>query len=275
MKNLYIFLLNQTNFFLFILLEFLSIWLIVENSNFQRTSIISSTNNFSGNIINKIDNFNEYFNLKNQNEYLAKQNAMLMNRLPSSYLINTNINYTKNDTVYNQRYSYTDAKVINNTVNKNHNYLILNKGKNYGIETEYAVLSTEGIVGFVKDVTDNFCSVVSLLHRDTRITAKIKRSGFFGTIQWEGRDSRYVKLIDIPYHLSVLVGDTVITSGYSTIYPEGIPIGTVAYIKPNKNDNFYSIDVKLATDFNKVDYVYIIKNHFKSEIDSLTNKFKE
>ncbi len=275
MRNLYIFLLKQTNFFLFVLLEILSIWLIVQNSNYQSASIISSTNEVSGNFLKNINRLNSYLNLQSQNEYLANQNAMLMSKKAESFLISTNSDFVKDDTLYKQRYSYTDAKVINNTTNKNFNYLVLNKGKKQGIEREFAVISTEGVVGFVKDVTDNFCSVVSLLHRDTRLTAKVKRSGFFGTILWEGRDSRYVKLIDIPYHLSVVVGDTIITSGFSTIYPEGIPIGTVAYLKPNKNDNFYSIDVKLSTNFNKVDYVYIIKNHFKSEIDTLTNKFKE
>ena len=144
-----------------------------------------------------------------------------------------------------------------------------------GIEKEMAVISPAGIVGIVKDVTPNFCSVISLLHQDTRVNAKIKRTGFIGTVLWDGADYRYAKLIDIPCHLNVKYGDTIITSGYSTIFPAGIMIGIVTTVKPNKNDNFYNITLKTATDFNKIDNVYIIKNHFKSELDTLTSKYKQ
>ena len=131
------------------------------------------------------------------------------------------------------------------------------------------------MVGIVKDVSPNFCSVISLLHQDSRVNAKIKRTGFIGTVLWDGVDYRYAKLIDIPYHLNVRIGDTIVTSGYSTIFPEGVMIGTVAIVKPNKNDNFYNIAVKLFTDFNRIDYVYIVKNRFKSELDTLTSRFKQ
>ncbi len=276
MRNLIIFLWKNIYFFLFVALEILSFWLIVENSNYQRSAIVSSTNLVSGNIINTWGNITQYFNLKDKNDELALQNAKLLNQMPNSYMANSNSTFIKNDTIYNQQFSYTDAKVISNSINKQKNFLILNKGSNFGIQKEMSVISpTNGVIGFVKDVSANFCSVISLLNRDTKISSKIKRTGFSGTVLWDGLDYRYAKLIDIPYHLNVVVGDTVVTSGYSAIFPVGINIGTVLSVKPNKNDNFYSIVVKLETDFNKIDYVYIIKNQFKSELDSLQSKFKQ
>jgi len=275
MRNLATFIWKNNYFFLFGILQLFSLWLIVDNSIFQRSAIITSTNAVSGSFLSVYNGIDQYFYLKYNNIELAKENALLLTESKNSFLITDKTEFLSNDTLYRHQFSYYDAKIISNSVKKQNNYLILNKGSKMGIEKEMAVVSPAGIVGIVKDVSPNFCSVISLLHQDTRVNAKIKRTGFIGTVLWDGVDYRYAKLIDIPYHLNVRYGDTVITSGYSTIFPEGIMIGVVNNVKPNKNDNFYNISVKLATDFNKIDQVYIIKNHFKSELDTLTSRFKQ
>jgi rod shape-determining protein MreC len=275
MRNLATFIWKNNYFFLFGILQLFSLWLIVDNSIFQRSAIITSTNAVSGSFLSVYNGIDQYFYLRYNNIELAKENALLLTESKNSFLITDKTEFLSNDTLYRHQFSYYDAKIISNSVKKQNNYLILNKGSKMGIEKEMAVVSPAGIVGIVKDVSPNFCSVISLLHQDTRVNAKIKRTGFIGTVLWDGMDYRFAKLIDIPYHLNVRYGDTVVTSGYSTIFPEGIMIGVVNNVKPNKNDNFYNISVKLATDFNKIDQVYIIKNHFKSELDTLTSRFKQ
>lgn len=275
MRNLATFIWKNNYFFLFGILQLFSLWLIVDNSIFQRSAIITSTNAVSGSFLSVYNGIDQYFYLKYNNIELAKENALLLSESKNSFLITDKTEFTSNDSLYRHQFTYYDAKIISNSIKKQNNYLILDKGSKMGIQKEMAVVSPAGIVGIVKDVSPNFCSVISLLHQDTRVNAKIKRTGFIGTVLWDGMDYRYAKLIDIPYHLNVRYGDTVVTSGYSTIFPEGIMIGTVTIVKPNKNDNFYNISVKLATDFNRIDQVYIIKNHFKSELDTLTSRFKQ
>ncbi len=275
MRNLATFIWKNNYFFLFGILQLFSLWLVVENSIFQRSAIISSSNTVSGSFLSIYNGIEQYFYLKYNNAELVKENAMLLSKAKNAFLVTDKTEFLSNDTLYRHQFSYYNAQIISNSIKKQNNYLILDKGSKMGVEKEMAVISPAGIVGIVKDVSPNFCSVISLLHQDTRVNAKIKRTGFIGTVLWDGTDYRYARLIDIPYHLNVRYGDTVITSGYSTIFPEGIMIGTVTNIKPNKNDNFYNITVKLATDFNKIDHVYIIKNHFKSELDTLTSRFKQ
>ncbi len=274
MQNLINFIWRNNYFFLFGILQFISIWLIVDNSIFQRTAIITSSNNVSGSFLSLYNGVEKYFYLRYNNEALSSQNAKLLSENKNAYIVTDKAEYSYNDSLYRHQYTYSTAKVISNSVTRQNNYLILDKGSKMGVEKEMAVVSPSGIIGIVKDVSPNFCSVISLLHQETRVNAKITRTGFIGTVLWDGMDYRYVKLIDIPCHLNVRFGDTVVTSGYSTIFPEGIKIGTVTIVKPNKNDNFYNITVKLFNDFNRVDHVYIIKNQYKSELDTLKSRFK-
>lgn len=275
MYNLIHFLWKHLAIIVFTILEIVSIIFIVQNSNYQKQSVISSANEFSGNIMQRWDNLTGYFYLRTINEQLAYHNALLMNRLPSSYIITTDKIYKTNDTLYRKQFDYSVAKVISNSTGKRNNYLIINKGQNQGVKPDQAILSPRGVVGIVKDVSSNFSSVLSILHSDARVSAKIRRNGYVGTVIWDGKDARFGKLIDIPYHLSVKIGDTIVTSGYSTVFPENVVIGFISEVKPNVNDNFYDLKIYFSTDFNRVSQVYIVQNNFKSELDSLTSKFKE
>ena len=270
MKSLLQFLLRQHFFFLFLLLEVTSFILLVQNNFYQRSSFINSTNTFTGNILVTLNNISQYFSLKDANLKLAEENARLLNESKKYYMKTDEHVFLYKDTLYRQQYEFVSAKVIGNTTNNRNNYLTLNKGSRQGIQKDMGVITSNGIVGIVKEVSLNFSSVISVLHKDTKISAKVKKNGHLGTVNWSGGDYRYGELIDIPTHVKPTLGDTVITSGYSSSFPEGIMIGTISDFEIEKGDNFYTITIKFSTDFNNISYAYIIRNIMKEELDKLT-----
>ena len=210
--------------------------------------------------------------MKKENENLAKENAELRSHILSSYDISINKNYLVNDTVYHQKYSYTSAKVVNVSTHRRNNYLTLNKGSNDGIKNDMAVITSTGIVGQVKDVSENFCTVLSMLHSKITVSSKIKKDGSFGPLTWDGSDFRYATLSDIPTHVRLAKGDTIVTTAFSKTFPENIMIGTVESFERPTGKYFYTIKVKLSTDFKKLTYVYIVKNIHKEEQEELETR---
>lgn len=177
--------------------------------------------------------------------------------------------YLRKDTLYKQQYTYVSAKVVNTSINRRNNYITINIGKSQGITNDMAVMNSSGAVGIVKDVSENFASVMSLLHKDTRVNCQLKRDGSYGPLLWDGDDYRYCILKDIPTHAKMKKGDTVITSELSGIFPEGINVGTIEGYERRHNEPFYTVKVRLITDFKKLNYVFVIKNKFKQEKDSI------
>jgi rod shape-determining protein MreC len=211
----------------------------------------------------------EYVNLRKVNNDLALENSKLRSLLPSAYYIDTaGINNIK-DSLHHQQYSYITAKVINNSVNKRNNYLTLNIGGLQGIRPEMGVVCSEGIVGIVKDTSKHFCSVISFLHKDAKLSAKLKKSGYIGSLVWDGYDATVASLKDIALHVKLAKGDTIVTSSYSSIFPEDIMIGRVEDFQTKAGENFYDITIKLSTDFSKLSYVYVVNNLLKQEQESL------
>jgi rod shape-determining protein MreC len=170
-----------------------------------------------------------------------------------------------NDTIYHQQYEYMPVKVINNSINRQNNYLTISKGSIQGLQPEMAVISSYGIVGVIKKTSGNFSSVISVLNINFKVSAKIKKNGYFGSLSWDGKDYTIANLNEIPLHVDILRGDTVITSGYSAIFPEGVLIGTILSFDKKSGNNFYDIKVKLSTDYKNLSVVYAIKNLFKNE----------
>ena len=265
MRNLIVFIWKNYFFFLFLVLETIAFYLIIRNNRFQNTSVFNSSNTISGNIYQSYSNITDYLYLKKDNELLAAQNAKLQTFSVNSFITFKNDEYSVNDPVYKQKYIYTQAKVINNSINKRNNYLTLNAGRLQHIEPEMAVIAADGVVGIVKDVSDNFSSVMSLLNKNTMISCKLKKGGYFGSLIWEGGNPAIAILNDIPKHARISVGDTIITSGASPIFPEGIMAGTINRFELEEGNNFYSVEVKLSTDFGRLSYVYVIKNLMKQE----------
>lgn len=272
MRNLVIFIWRHYFFFMFLLLEALCIYLVVQNNNFQRASFVNSSNQVSASVLSTSENIQQYFYLKSENEKLARENAELHSHDLLSFSILVNDEYTIKDTLYRQKYSYTSAKVVNNSTNRRNNFLTLDKGTKQGIKNNMAVISSSGVVGQVKEVSENFCTVMSLLHSKTTISAKLKKDGSFGPLDWNGENFAYATLNDIPTHVRLIKGDTIVTSQYSKTFPENILIGTVdSYIR-EATKPFYTVKVKLSTDFKKITHVYIVNNMLKEEQEELEKK---
>ena len=265
MRNLFLFLWKYNFFIFFLLIETLCGYLIMQNNNFQRTSFVNSTNAVAAKVNSVVSSVTEYINLRTTNDALSRENAALKTLLPDVFYIDSALKRVNTDTVYKQQYGFMTAKIINNSVNRRNNYLTLNKGYLQGVKPEMGVISSDGIVGIVKDVSEHYSSVLSFLHKDTRISARLKRSGYIGSMVWNGFDETRGTLNDIAKHVRVVKGDTVVTSSFSSIFPEGVLIGIVDEVKTSGGNNFQDIQVRLSTPFGKLSYVYIISNLLKDE----------
>jgi rod shape-determining protein MreC len=264
MRNLLRFIVRHHFIILFILFETIAFFLLFRYNTFHKAKIVTLTHSIRGGFSRGFINIKEYLSLRQENRKLIEENNKLYNLLKSSYRITSFESFNVNDSVYKRKYIYTNAKVINNSTNKQYNYITLNKGKSHGIEQDMAVLSNDGIVGIVKDVTDNYSLVISLLNRNFKVNAKIKRTGYFGPLLWTGKGHSKAILTDIPHHVKILIGDTVVTSGYSAIFPEGYMIGITSDYKL-KGGNYYEITVDLATDFKNLSSVQVVKNLYREE----------
>jgi rod shape-determining protein MreC len=269
MKNLFAFLLRHNFIFAFLFLQMICVWLMVHHSGYQGSRVLNSSNAVVAEVYQSAANTKEYFALKQENEKLARENSVLRNFLRSNYASLPLKEYTRNDTLYKQQYTYTSAKVVNSSVNKRRNFLTLNAGLDKGLGHDMAVMSSDGIVGIITNVSENFSSAMSLLHKDVHVNCQLKKDGSYGPLVWDGADYRFCQLLDIPTHSKIAKGDTVITSELSGIFPEGLMVGTIESFERRTNESFYTAQVRLSADLKKVNHVYIIKNIFKNERDSL------
>ncbi|MCF8298942.1 MAG: rod shape-determining protein MreC [Saprospiraceae bacterium] len=269
MRNLFAFIWKNHFFFLFLFLEIMALSLVVRNNYYQNAVFVSSTNQITGSFMKTYDNVIQYFSLRLANEKLAEENARLQSGLSRSFLIGDTKVYQINDTVYKQEYQYLNAKVIKNTVHKRNNYLMLDKGLNDGVKRDMGVISSNGIVGIVIEVSENFSTVLSILHKKTNISVMLKKNNQKGTLTWDGNKYTIGTVTDIPTHVMVEKGDTVITSGNSALFPEGIMVGTVENYEIDKGVNLYDIKIRFSVDFNNISYAYIVNNLFKDEQEQL------
>jgi rod shape-determining protein MreC len=227
-----------------------------------------------GNVKKIVDIWKNYFNLQSKNHELLDFNLSLLNE--NIYLRNQlNYNQYKYDSnnVVLENFRCISANVIENTLNKNDNKLILNAGRNDGVDKDMGVISLNGIVGIVDRVTDNFCTVTSLLNTSKNVNGKLKTTGIYGPIVWDRKDIQYVEMIDIPQHNIIYKGDTVVTSGHSLTFPEGILIGTVESYQLEKGVS-YKVRIKLNNNFQSLYNVYVISSEKKRELDSLKREIK-
>ena len=274
MRNLFLFLWKYNFFIFFLLLEALCGYLIVQNNNFQRASFVNSTNLVAAKLNYAVSSVTEYINLGITNDALSRENAGFKSLMPEVFYIDSAIRRVESDTVLRQQYTFMTAKVVNNSTNRRSNYLTLNRGSMQGVKPEMGVICPNGIVGIVKDVSDHYCSVISFLHKDSRYSARLKRTSFIGSMVWDGFDATHGKLNDIEKHVKVLKGDTVITTSFSSIFPEGIMIGVVDKVNPSRGSTFQDISIRLATPFGSLSYVYIVENLLKNEQQALEEPLK-
>lgn len=270
MKNVIIFIWRYYFFFLYLIVQSFSVWLLIDNNSYHSAGYYSTLSEYSHSVKDAYNNFFEYFRLKEVNAQLAAENARLRQEQKDAFFqYKKSDQFTINDTVFRQQYIYMPAKVISSTTGLRNNFITIDRGTTHGIEPDMAVINSEGVVGVVKDVSPNFASIISLLNNKSSISAKLKNTEYFGSCVWEGGSAKYAKLKDIPSHAEVHIGDTVISSSYSRIFPAGVPVGIVHKVNLNPGNNFYDIDISLSTNFHKIGYVYVVKNLMKVEQENL------
>ncbi|NCC72662.1 MAG: rod shape-determining protein MreC [Sphingobacteriia bacterium] len=269
MQNLFAFIWKYSFYFLFLLLMVISFLLMIQNNYYQKTIVINTTNGVTGKLLTVVSNITDYFSLRHANKSLAQENARLLSENCEPYIFLSRNDSLFTDTSFAITYHYEAARVISNSVNRRNNYLKINKGRVHGILPDMAVISPDGVVGHVIETSAHFSSVMSALNKNSRISAKHKKSNQSGSLLWEGGNYRLGKLIDIPSHVQIQTGDTIVTSGYSHVYPEGMLIGTVEDFRLEEGENFYQLVVRFSVDFNKLSYVYVVSNPSIHELKEL------
>lgn len=269
MQNLFNILSKYHVTLLFVVLEVIALIFIFQGKNHQRNAFISSANSLTGNTYSTIQNFKDYSSLKEVNLDLAKENAYLRSLIPSSLHSIENNYLIQNDSIYQQKFIYKVAKVIQNSTLKKNNFITLNVGLNDGIKPEMGVITNQGVVGFVANVSENYSTVISFLNTKTTISAKIKSNNATGTLSWEGKDITKAILNDVPLSTQIEIGDTIITSGFSAFYPSGIMLGIIESSLISTNQQMREIHVNLFEKYNALSYVYVVENIDKLELEKL------
>jgi rod shape-determining protein MreC len=265
MRNFVRFLVKYHIFLFFLVLQVLCFYLIYSNNRFHQANFVNSSNRLVGTLFAWKSNLTEYIELQRVNDELSLENEQLRNQIPESF-VSVNEHFVMiNDTLRERKFRYKSAQIVNSSINKQLNYLTINKGSGEGIVPEMGVIGTDGLVGVVKNVSEHFSTVIPVINQRFIASAELERTGNFGLLKWEGEDYQYASLIDVPRHIDVMIGDTVVTRGASAIYPKGIPIGVVDAVALNEGSNFHEIKIKLAVDFNKLRYVDVIENILKEE----------
>jgi rod shape-determining protein MreC len=273
MQQIFNFILKNSNRLLFLLLLVISFSLTIQSHSYHKSKIISSANFFTGGIYSQVNDVNEYFSLRLQNEELAKENArlksLLFNQKDTTKLpeIDTIRGVKKTDIIV--------SKVIHNSYSIHENYLTINSGELAGVKPDMGVINSAGIVGIIDKTSKNYATVISILNVNSKINAKIKKSNHFGSLVWNGKSTGFVQLIDVPRLAGVRKGDTIVTGGQSIIFPENIGIGTIDKVYIDNVTNYYTLDIKLFNDMTNLGHVYIIKNKDSEEISNLENQDKK
>lgn len=269
MRNLLLFFKRIRMFLLFLLLQMLALMATFNRSTYHNAAFFQFFMEINGSLMDVRNNVVSYFNLRQENDLLREENNRLRRQMKSSFIISDQRVFTVNDTLYRQEFEYVTAATINNTINYKDNYITIDKGRDQGIEPGMGVFSPQGVVGIVEHVSKNYCLVKSMLHSEVSISTQVKGKGATGTSSWDGLSYAYAVLSDIPLHVKVKAGDTLVTSSFSSIFPEGIPVGYVADINTDATRAFYTIRFRLATDFGNLTTVYIIRNLIKDELEEL------
>ena len=227
--------------------------------------MLNATNAIVTTTMEGVSYVKEYIYLRENNETLAKENAKLRSQLAEGQYDSTTSRIQVKDSGFFQQYSYMTAKIINNTINHRNNYLTLNKGSIQGVKPEMGVITSNGVIGIVKQVSTHYCTVMSILHKDMKISAMISRNKFFGSLTWDGINPHYATLNEIDKTVPVQRGDSIVTTSYSKIFPAGIFVGRVSEVRKQPGSNFQEIIIRLSTQFDNLSNVYIVNNLLKEE----------
>ncbi len=266
MKNIFVFIRRYFNFLFFLVLQIVSIVFLIKYNETYHAAYAGATNEVTGAINEQYNKVQNYFHLKENNRLLLEENTRLKNLLRINFENADSARVVALDSLirdtlgHQRKYLYLPAKVINNTVSQQMNYLTLHRGANQGVKKDMAVVSPQGIVGTVIDLSENYSRVMSLLHRNSKVSSMLKKSKVIGSVEWDGKDPHYITLRNIPKSTPVAKGDSVVTSTYSANYPPDLMVGTVDEISKDPGSNFFIIRLKTAANFYSLEYVNLIEN---------------
>ena len=277
MYQLFQFLYHYRAFILFLLLELISFWLLVRTNPYHSAAYFHSSNALAGSVYQIKNDIRSYFDLKRVNDQLSEDNARLReliakNDRPVLYRVEPD---SARISEVPFSFNFIAARVINNSTRKVHNFFTINKGKKHGIKPGMGVISMQGVAGKIMSVSDHFATVASLLNTEMYVSSVIKSNGTFCTVNWDGRNPLVSKLLFVPRHLQLSAGDSVVTSGYNSVFPPGLLIGTIKLFNIESNATFYNVDLQLANDFYSMSYVYVIDNPQREEQTRLEEEIIE
>lgn len=264
---------------LFIILEVLSIYILVKNNRYQNSHFYNISTEVSGNIAAANQNIRELFALRQSNKELQEENSYLRAKLIESHIkniLNTDTTYTDSihyvDSTYKPFYTYIPTNITYSTTGLNNNLFIVNAGKKHGIEIGMSVISPNGIVGIINKVSTNFSSIISVLHSESKVSIKLAKSSYTGSLIWAKTDYKHGVIIDIPSHVKINIGEPIVTSGFSLSFPENILVGHIKTVLPSDNSDFHKIQIEFSQDYRNLDKVYIVKNLQIEELKTLMVK---
>lgn len=274
MRNLFEFLRKRYFYFLFLVLETISLFLLVGFNEFQQSKLAAASHFVSGSVNTLFYGIGEYFSLRKTNKVLIEELAHMHARMPEAFYKTDTASCFWKDSITLLEYRYIGAKVISNSTNKRSNFLMINKGKLQGVQNHMGVVIGNKIVGQVVAVSPHFSWIMSILNKDSRISGKFKKNNQLVNIEWNGSNYTKGQVKEIPKHVVIKKGDTIVTSGNSNVFPEGLLIGTICDFKIVQDENFNSGTLLFSTDFNSLGYVEVVIDKLKKEKEDLQNSFK-
>lgn len=283
MQQILNFLIKHNHWFLFILLEGISFVLLFSFNRYQNAAMFTSANEFAGNIYSFMSDVDGYFGLSDENEALVEQNRVLINDIEqlkqelASFKDSTALATNSFAAPLKGDFRFNTARAVNNSLNKVNNFITIDKGKNDGINSEMGVFNDKGVIGIIYKTSENFSLVMPLLNSKSMLSCRVKGSNSFCTLRWHGEELQYSYLIDLPRYAIFQQGDTVVTSGFSSIFPADIPVGEIERLEDSDDGMFYRARVRLFVDFASIDNLFVVGNDNKLEQDTLEmsiNKIK-
>ena len=259
MRNLFLFLKKYYFILLFILIESLSLYLYFSNHRYQQSKILSFTQEYTGAIYEYYSNISEYLNLIEENKVLKKENAKLYSM----------ISYDKENNNKNHLHNFIPARIINNSIYKKDNFVVINKGRNDGVEIGMGIMTHNGIVGIIGSISNNYSNAISIFNSKSSLSIKHAKSNQNGSLKWTNYNYMEAEINDIPNHANISIGDTIKSNGFSSIFPENLNIGTVISFNKGNENGLYNIKVKFLCDMNNITNVYIINSLHKKELEEL------
>ena len=267
MRSIYYLLSRFYVLILFVVLEFFALSLIFKSHKYQEVKFLNTTNGMAGTVVGYANGFNTFIHLGTNNKALVEENALLKKQIQFQNQYPSDSNLPRNSDLYT--FDYVVAKIENNSINKNINYITLNKGSKDGLQKGFGVISSNGVVGIITNVSENFALVMSVISVKSLVGVRHKNSNALGNLRWNGSDPNTLQIDGFSKTIPVKKNDTIVTAGFSSIFPPNVLVATVKDVKPDEGSSFYDINVHLTNNISSLSYVYVVKNNKKNELDSL------